>query len=424
MHFIQKPFKIYLLNMKKIALLLTLALAAQIAFAQSKNMNTARNHLNNYLNYDKAEGKTESLEKARTAIDAAVGEVTAMQQANDPKLKPKTVAKVYSYKAQIYGELAQLPNYELAGEAAKQAVDAAKTALSADKEESTLTNIQVLDAIRIKIFNAGIKGYESADYNTAYNSFKSATEISDILYANGLGGIDTSSIAMCAFSAQNAGKADEAMALYDRLIKLDYKDEQVYQQLAALYLAKGDDATAAKVIADGKAKFPNSNAFLISEINTLLKAGKQQDAIAKMEEAARLYPDNASLYFALGSTYEGLTGEGMQQKAESYYAKALEIKPDYFDALYNLGALFYNEAAEKIKQANELDLSKQKEYDKLSAAAKELFNKALPYFDKALAIDGNDLNTLIALKEIHANLGDTKKSNEYKARFDELKAKQ
>lgn len=114
----------------------------------------------------------------------------------------------------------------------------------------------------------------------------------------------------------------------------------------------------------------------------------------------------------------------MQQKAESYYAKALEIKPDYFDALYNLGALFYNEAAEKIKQANELDLSKQKEYDKLSAAAKELFNKALPYFDKALAIDGNDLNTLIALKEIHANLGDTKKSNEYKARFDELKAKQ
>ncbi|QQS27861.1 MAG: hypothetical protein IPM47_13375 [Sphingobacteriales bacterium] len=114
----------------------------------------------------------------------------------------------------------------------------------------------------------------------------------------------------------------------------------------------------------------------------------------------------------------------MREKAESYYTKALNIKPDFFDALYNMGALFYNEAADKIKQANELDLSKQKEYDKLSNEAKGLFNKALPYFDKALAVEANDLNTLIALKEIHANLGDMKKSNEYKARYDAIKSNQ
>ncbi len=112
--------------MKNILILLACLLAMQIAFAQSKNMNTARNHLNNYLNYDKAEGKIASLEKAQAAIDAAVEEVKAMQSANDPKLKPKTTAKVYSYKAQIYSELAAVPNYELADQAANQAVDAAR----------------------------------------------------------------------------------------------------------------------------------------------------------------------------------------------------------------------------------------------------------------------------------------------------------
>lgn len=410
--------------MKNILFLIVCIVATQFMFAQSKNMNTARNHLNNYLNYDKAEGKTASLEKAQTAIDAAVEEIKAMQSANDPKLKPKTSAKVYSYKAQIYSELAAVPNYQQADQASSQAVEAARLAIEADKTESPITNIKVLEDARIKSFNAGVQGYENNDFLMAYNSFSKASEIAEILSKNGLGGIDSSSIAMSAFSAQNAGKSEEAIAIYERLISMNYNDVQIYQQLASLYLAKGNDAKAAEIIDAGKARYPASKDFLIAEINTLLKAGKQQEAIAKMEEAAALFPDNPSLYFALGSTYEGLTGPGMREKAESYYTKALNIKPDFFDALYNMGALFYNEAADKIKQANELDLSKQKEYDKLSNEAKGLFNKALPYFDKALAVEANDLNTLIALKEIHANLGDMKKSNEYKARYDAIKSNQ
>jgi hypothetical protein len=410
--------------MKNILILLACLLAMQIAFAQSKNMNTARNHLNNYLNYDKAEGKIASLEKAQAAIDAAVEEVKAMQSANDPKLKPKTTAKVYSYKAQIYSELATVPNYELADQAANQAVDAARISIEADKTESTLANIKILEDVRIKAFNAGVQGYENSDYLGAYNSFSKASEIAEILAKNELGGVDSSSIAMSAFSAQNAGKSDEAIAIYERLISMNYNDVQIYQQLATLYLAQGNDAKATQTINAGKARYPESKDFLIAEINTLLKAGKQQEAVAKMEEAAALFPDNPSLYFALGSTYEGISGAGMREKAESYYTKALNIKPDFFDALYNIGALFYNEAADKIKQANELDLSKQKDYDRLSTEAKGLFNKALPYFDKALAVEANDMNTLIALKEIHANLGDMKKSNEYKTRYDAVKSGQ
>ncbi|HRI29109.1 MAG TPA: hypothetical protein PK239_08495 [Chitinophagales bacterium] len=407
--------------MKNIVVLLVLAILTQFAYAQSKNMNTARNHLNTYLNYDKAESKTVSLEKAQVAIDAAVEEVKALQAANDPKLKPNTVAKVYSYKAQIYSEMAAVPNSPMTADATEKAVEAAKISLEADKSVSTVQNIQILDGARIKVFNDGITGYENGEYEKAYHSFTKAAAISDILAQRGLGGIDSSSIAMSAYSAQNAGKADEAIAIYERLIAMQYNDVQIYQQLATLYMAKGEDAKGAATIEAGKARYPASKDFLIAEINSLLKAGKQQEAVAKMEEAASLFPDNPSLYFALGSTYEGIPG--MKDKAESYYQKALNIKPDFFDALYNIGALFYNEAAEKVKQANELPLNKQKEYDVLTKEAQALFSKALPFFDKALGVEPNDMNTLIALKEIHANLGDMKKSGEYKARFEGLKNK-
>jgi len=64
--------------------------------------------------------------------------------------------------------------------------------------------------------------------------------------------------------------------------------------------------------------------------------------------------------------------------------KAISVDPKYFDALYNFGAFYYNIAAEKIKAANALDLSKQKEYDALVKEAGTWFNKSLPYFECGL----------------------------------------
>ena len=47
-------------------------------------------------------------------------------------------------------------------------------------------------------------------------------------------------------------------------------------------------------------------------------------------------------------------------KAEADYKKAIELKADYFDALYNLGALFFNNGAEIYNQANDLPLKEIK----------------------------------------------------------------
>jgi hypothetical protein len=50
------------------------------------------------------------------------------------------------------------------------------------------------------------------------------------------------------------------------------------------------------------------------------------------------------------------------------------------------------------------------------------FSQAMPYFLKAEGIDGSDLNTLIALKEIYARSNEMEKVGEYKAKIEALQA--
>jgi len=151
--------------------------------------------------------------------------------------------------------------------------------------------------------------------------------------------------------------------------------------------------------------------MIIDELNELLGSGKTTEAMSLIEEAIQLDPENASLHFALGSAKEGMKDFN---SAKASYQKALDIDPDYFDALYNLGAMPYNKAADLTKQMADLGLDEQAKYDQLVAESKSYFSEALPYFEKAHKMNPNDTNTLIALKEIYAKTGDFEKSNEMK----------
>lgn len=111
-------------------------------------------------------------------------------------------------------------------------------------------------------------------------------------------------------------------------------------------------------------------------------------------------------------------------KSLGYYSGALEINADDFDANYSLGALYYNKAAtftEALNEAaNDLSADGTKKYDALKEEMNSYFDEALPYFLKADALNGEDKNTLIALKEIYVRKNMFDKSNEYKVRLETL----
>ena len=95
--------------------------------------------------------------------------------------------------------------------------------------------------------------------------------------------------------------------------------------------------------------------------------------------------------------------------------------PQNFDATYSIGALYYNKAASMTSELNKLS------NDFSAAGTKKIqchqigngrnfFEQGLPFFQKAEELDPNDLNTMIALKEIYARKGKMDKAAEYKAK--------
>ncbi len=109
----------------------------------------------------------------------------------------------------------------------------------------------------------------------------------------------------------------------------------------------------------------------------------------------------------------------MFENAAKYFTLATEKDPLFTDAIYGLGALYYNKAAQISEVMRSLGTSKEdfELYDKLKIEMDGLFEKSLPYFKEVESIDANDRNTLIALKEIFAKSGDLEMSTEFKNRL-------
>jgi len=172
------------------------------------------------------------------------------------------------------------------------------------------------------------------------------------------------------------------------------------------------------VLKKGRAAFPNDINLLLNETDFYIKNNRSQEALTNLNQAIAAKPNDHVLYFARGNMYDNLANpkdekgkdldkpkdaEEKMKLAEADYKKALEIKPDYFDALYNLGALYFNNGVNLGNKAN--SITDQKKYDAEIAKANEEFNKAVPILEKALSVNDKDRATMSALKSIYYRIG-------------------
>ena len=105
------------------------------------------------------------------------------------------------------------------------------------------------------------------------------------------------------------------------------------------------------------------------------------------------------------------------EKAEADYKKALELKPDYFDAAYNLGAMYFNQAAVYNNKANELNYKETTKIKEATAKAQEYFAKAKGPLKKAHEIDPSDRATMDSLMKVYINEGDNENYKIMKAKL-------
>ena len=193
----------------------------------------------------------------------------------------------------------------------------------------------------------------------------------------------------------------------------------VFLFISNLYRENGREAEALETLAEARGLYPREQSLIIEELNIYLTNEEFDKAKENLALAAEQDPTNEILWFSLGSVLDNL---GNADEAIEAYKKALEVKADYFDANYNLGALYFNQAVQGINAANDMwkprmtkaesDTQKQLEDD-----AKALFETAKPYLEAAHATDADDLETMRSLRDIYARTGDDDKMLELTAKI-------
>ena len=348
---------------------------AIVGFAQP-DVTTAYN-LNKEMKY----------EEAATYIDKAI---------TDPKASAKV--KTWRYRGIIYYNMANDP--ALAAKYPK-AIQTSQESFFKSMEldpkgeylDDTKANLNDLQAL---VLNGAQNSYAGGDFCSAAINFKSAAAISDKFQL-----VDSTAIFNAAYCFDKCGNNEEAIAGYNRCGEIGYSVPLVYLYISDIHLRAGNKELSANVLANARAKYPKDVELLRGEVNQLLQDEKYAEAEQLLKSLTDRDPSNESVWFVLGVTYEKLNKVPEQEAA---YKKAIELKPDYYDALFNLGASFYNKGVAVLKECDKIPPREMAKYDDCVAKSKVDFGNAVSNLETAFNLRSTDKDVISALMEAYARM--------------------
>ncbi|MEP7171112.1 MAG: tetratricopeptide repeat protein, partial [Bacteroidota bacterium] len=373
--------------MKKLKILLLALLYVGTVHAQKSKVQAAVN----YLKYDE-------LDKAKTNIDEAASNVQS-----------KDMEKTWYYRGLIYRQIYKHEKFgSLDAQPLQKAFDYLDKSLELNQKSEYAEDIGKRKIeIANKIFGEGVEQFNAKNYTAALEAFEYVLKYNEN---------DTLTTLNAAYSAERSGNNEKAKQYYNKLIEMKYNEPKIYVFLSKIYQSEKDTVKGLAIIQAGRQKFPGDDALAIEETNYFLASGKSREALDPLNIAINKDDKKPELYFARGSIYDKLGDTG---KAKADYQKSIDLKPDYFDAYYNLGAMYFNEAADLANKANNIAPGKQKEYDEAKAKAEAKFREAEPFLEKAYKLNPKDKSTLTSLKQIYVRIGKLAKAEEIKKALDD-----
>ncbi len=245
-----------------------------------------------------------------------------------------------------------------------------------------------------------------------------------------------------------ANRLQEALALYQKLFRLDNRDVQACHMAGAIAGMSGDFATARfyceKVVSFNP---PNQGPYL-NLANILMATGHPEEALQRFQQALQLAPNDPQIltnlsnlhaqlgqfeqaivclqkaikvnprypeaFNNLGNLYRELS---QMEAAESCFRQALNLKPDYPDALCNLGALLSDQL--KFSEAESCYKAALQYAPDNPAALRNLgdlyqstgdFDRARARYEQALQQSPSDTRTVSSLANLHERCGDMTKA--------------
>jgi tetratricopeptide (TPR) repeat protein len=274
-----------------------------------------------------------------------------------------------------------------------------------------ITNM-VYNSLAQNLYIQGGKRFEQKDFEGALKSFTTQIEITES--DKYVGGVDTGMYYNAGLAAVNAKKFNEAIKYFEKCAEMKYLGITPYYQIYESILGIGDTTKAEAYLLDLPKKFPEDNTITLQIIDLYLKSSKFDEAliyIAKKDD-----PNNFSLYLAAGSVY---LQQNRNDEAIPELQKTVELKPDFYESQYGLGAAYINKAADMFVKANEI--MDVKKYSAAIDEANLVYAKALPYMENALELKPDDIYTMRSLQELYYRM--KQNDPQYGPKYEAIKAK-
>jgi len=198
--------------------------------------------------------------------------------------------------------------------------------------------------------------------------------------------------------------------------KLPSLKGDIVKNIALIYAQKGETEKAKQAMANARKSNPNDTGLIIAEAELYLKTKDMASYKRLIEEAAQKSPNDAVLFFNLGV----VSSEADPAEAEKYYKKAIELKPDYFDALVNMGVLAIRNEKKIVDEMNKLGNTAKdnQRYEVLKKQREGLYTAAIPYLEKAHKAKPEDQYVIQVLAGMYQAL---ERMDDYKAMKAKLK---
>jgi tetratricopeptide (TPR) repeat protein len=262
------------------------------------------------------------------------------------------------------------------------------------------------------------------------------------------------------------GNAEKAQEIFKKIQSEPKPTTYSFIRSSLMYLQATDTAAALSVIEKGRTAFPDNKDLTNLELMIYQNQGKIEELTDKISEALKNTPDDINLLFTRGNLYDnrGRTAveafknelekwykakerlkrtSNAQEKAKlkaevdqaeadmnkkvteheyldslavADYKRAYELNSEYFDAVFNLGAIYFNTAVPLIEKANYLtvDNTYQKKYDELEKKWIAKAEESIKWFLLAEELKPEDETVLYGLQQAYARIGNQEKAMEYK----------
>lgn len=329
------------------------------------------------------------LTNAILAIES--GEIKIAKENIDKQmLKEKSLVdpKSWYYKGMIYESIAFTKDESILNlepnNATKLSVEAYQKVIALDKPkgEWVLQATPRLENIWGFVFNQAIENYKIASQDSTKKA-KYKDALNQLTLCQSIKPNDTLAYNVAASVAIQAQDFVYARSAYRKLISLNNKTKSVYKNLFYLEKEKFKNTDEAmKILAEARVVYPEDKDFLSQEIDMYISQGKQQEAIARLNDAVKSDPENAKLYlYNLGIIYKQLNNNA---KSKESLQQSLKADSLYEGANYMMGFIFMDEGDVLNKKINNMKLNEYNATGKKAEVQRDaLYKKSIPYLEKA-----------------------------------------